>query len=373
MRKIMFLISSLGGGGAEKVLVNLLSKIDYDKYEVDLVVVSGYGIYFKDIPKNVKVIVLFKNLFLVRMLTFFYVKYNINFFWKFIVRRKIVKKYDVAISFADSSYTDLLFYIKLIPKKLITWVHSSYNSYSNFSRKYRGNYKQRVINERYSRLNTLVFVSQDSFKSFQEIFGNQFNSKVIYNIIDEQQVKIKSEEYTLEKTELTKIILMGSLLPVKGYELLISAAEILKNENVSFVIEILGDGPLKNNLNQLINSKGLQKHVFLRGFKSNPYPILKSADIFCMTSLSEALPTALCEAMILGIPVCVTNCNGCSEVVDHGKYGEIVDINPNSIANGLKKLILDKDLRKKYANLSITRSKIFNEDLIMSDIYKLLD
>lgn len=373
--RILFIIPSLEEGGAERVLVNLLKKFDFDRYEVDLCVVEKRGIYFGEIPVQVKVITLFSDELTCKIFNGLHVRHNINFAYRWLANRKISGRYDIGISFLDSGFTDILFFLKSKISRKISWVHSSYQTYRNFEKFYTGAYKKRVIKHRYSKLDAIVFVSNDSRKEFEGIFGHFPSMKVIYNLIDAQGVIEKAEEPLAEPFESTiaNIIALGVLLPVKGYDKLIRAARLLKDDGIGFKIRILGNGDLEDELRDLINDMDLVDEVELSGFIYNPFPYLKQSDIFVMTSVSEGLPTALCEAMILGLPAVVTDCSGCRELVGNGRYGMMVKQSAVSIYDGLKEMITIPEKRAYFRKKSLERAAIFNDDIIFDQIYDLLE
>jgi glycosyltransferase involved in cell wall biosynthesis len=367
--KVLFLIPSLAGGGAERTLINILKNIDYLLFDVHLVVVDYNGIYCKQVPKQVKVLPLFTNTKLVRVFSFIQKRTGFN---KFIIKRflkQIDSRYDTAISFLDSNFTDLLFQIPNVNKR-ITWVHSSYKTNQNFYKFYKNDsYRNRLITHRYSKLDTIVFVSQDAKTEFEEIFGSFKNMPVIYNFMDEKNIHLKANSFDVQKeADTIKFISVGSLFPVKGYDLLILAALKLKKADVKFNIDIYGQGFLKEELLDLIKAHKLEKHVELKGFVSNPYPYIKNADVFIMSSKSEAMPMALCEAMILRKPVLVTNCSGCREVVNYGEFGLMSNAEIDDLAMNMLKLIKDKDYRVKLSSKSIERAVLFSDKSIMSQI-----
>tara|TARA_Y100001954_G_C15814497_1_gene606773 strand:- start:1823 stop:2962 length:1140 start_codon:yes stop_codon:yes gene_type:complete len=371
--KVLFLIPSLVGGGAERTLINILKNINYSLYEIHLVIVENKGIYIKDVPKNIKLISLFSNSFILRSLSFIHKYTGFNE----IINRRFLKKidnnYDTAISFLDSNFTDLLFKIPNVKKK-ITWVHSSYKTNSNFYKFYKNiNYKNRLISKRYSKLDYIIFVSQDAKNEFLEVFGSFRNMPVIYNFMDKKNIILNSKSFKPKHIKnLIKFISVGSLIPVKGYDLLILAANKLKEYNKNFIIEIFGEGYLRNNLLDLIKKYKLQRHIKLKGFVDNPYPYIKNSDIFLMTSRSEAMPMALCEAMILGKPVLVTNSSGCREVVNYGEFGLISSYDADDLAKKMLKLIEDKKLRDKLSMDSIHRAKLFSGKKILQQIEMIL-
>ena len=142
--KVLFLIHSLEEGGAERVLTNMLKMFDFKRFEVHLCVVENRGIYFKEVPEKVKVIRLFNHILLSRILIKLHVKFNMNLYLRLVVNAQVRDHYDVGISFLDSAYTDFLFFLGKKIKRKITWVHSSYKTYSNFGRFYKGAYKKRI-------------------------------------------------------------------------------------------------------------------------------------------------------------------------------------------------------------------------------------
>jgi glycosyltransferase involved in cell wall biosynthesis len=374
-QKILFIIPSLEEGGAERVLVNLLNRFDYQRFEVDLCVVEKRGIYFGEIPSQVKVITLFNNQFVCKVFNGLHVRFNFNILYKWIANRKIKDNYDVGISFLDSAYTDILFFLKKKISRKISWVHSSYLTYANFGKFYTGEYKERIIRTRYSKLDDIVFVSNDSKMEFVEIFGHFPSMKVIYNLIDANGVKEKAEEPLSEPFDsaVANIIALGVLLPVKGYDKLIGAARLLKDDGVRFKIRILGNGDLENELRILIKDMDIVNEVELTGFLYNPFPYLKQSDIFVMTSVSEGLPTALIEAMILGLPTVVTDCSGCREIVGSGEFGIMTPQSDVGIYQGLKELITNSSRHIYFREKSLERASLFDDTHILQQVYDLLE
>ncbi|HPJ63641.1 glycosyltransferase [Lentimicrobium sp.] len=373
--KILFIIPSLEEGGAERVLVNLLKRFDYSRFRVDLFVVEKRGIYFDELPSQVEVFTLFNNEFLCKIFNGLHVRFNFNFVYRWLTCRKIRGHYDAGISFLDSGYTDILFFLKSRITRKVSWVHSSYQTYRNFEKFYTGAYKKRVIKHRYSKLDTIVFVSNDSKMEFEGIFGHFPSMKVIYNMIDASGVRYKAEAPVSESfdSNVTNIIALGVLLPVKGYDKLIRAARLLKDDGIRFRIRILGNGDLENELRTLVKDLDLENEVILSGFINNPFPYLKLSDIFVMTSVSEGLPTALCEAMILGLPAVVTDCSGCRELVGSGQYGMMVKQSAVSIYRGLKEMIAMPEKQAYFRKKSLERAEVFDDDAILEQVYELLE
>lgn len=369
-RKILFIIPSLIGGGAERTLVNLLHRINYNLYEIDLLVVLKKGVYLDQIPKDVNLLYLFKNPFFIRSLAYLQKKIGLVFPYKRRIKKVIIQKYDVGISFLDSNFTDLLFLTDKIDKKY-TWVHSAYISNPNFSKSYNSQkYRNKLIKNRYQKLDGIYFVSENAKEEFIEVFGNYPKMEVIYNLINNKEVKNKSQDKSLFPKSKFRFVAIGSLYKVKGYDKLIKACKIVKDKGFEFEVFIAGKGPKKKYLINLVNEYKLEEYIKLVGFLENPYPLLKSSDVFIMTSISEALPTVLCEAMILSKPTLVTNCSGCKEIVNYGEFGLLAEQNPESIAENMIKYIQSAKIVEKYTIKSKERSKLFDENEILKKYNK---
>lgn len=356
---------SMGGGGAERVLINLLNQIDYNKFDVELILLMKKGKLWDSIPKEVNKSNLGLSSLYLKVLSYVYRIFNLNLFW--MLNHKIKGQYDVGISFMDSIFTELLFLKSLKFKKKITVVHSSYKSHSNRSKFIKGKYKD-VMVDRYKKLDNIVCVSKESREEFIDLFGEDHNIEVIYNPLNKKDIINKSNEYFPKELESHKFnfIAVGSLIPVKDFELIIRASHILKSKSLVFHLHILGDGFLKEVLSTLINQLKLESSVTLHGFKSNPYPWLNHADVFIMSSKTEGLPTVLCESLILGKPVLVPNIPGCREVIDFGKYGIMCERNENDFSEAMEKCISEPMLLEGLKIKAIERSAIFDDNIALT-------
>ena len=372
-RKILFLLPSLRGGGAERTLINLLKKIDYDSYVVDLIVVAKTGIYVDQVPKNVNVTFLFNSNFLVRVLGYLYRRFHFSWFF----RKKIENidaEYDLGISFLDSNYTDLLFFTDHIEKR-VAFVHGSYLSHSNYEKFYQFEaYRKRLKKKRYENLDGIYFVSDDSMSDFIELFGEFPSMGVVYNMIDKDSVIEKSRSESSQKVKGSFLFAaVGSLMPIKGFDRLVRAAAIARDNGYEFQIHIAGTGTEEHKLKKMIRELELENTVKLRGFLKNPYPLMKNSDIFVMSSVSEALPTVLCEAMILGVPTLVTNCSGCRGLVAEGEYGMIAEQDDQDLADKMMLYMDRPELLKEYGEKSLERAKLFDDERILQAYHDIFD
>ena len=157
-------------------------------------------------------------------------------------------------SFQITNWTiNFLVSLKNVEKK-IAWVHSSYLSNDNFYKFYKNkNYVNQLKTERYSKINQICFVSNDAKSEFEQLFGTFKNHRVVYNILNSSDILTKSLENGVKYSKFT-FCALGSLKPVKGFDLLIQACSLLKIKGLSFQLNIIGEGPQREELESLIKS-----------------------------------------------------------------------------------------------------------------------
>mgnify|MGYP001212966670 CR=1 FL=1 len=195
----------------------------------------------------------------------------------------------------------------------------------------------------FNRADVLSCVSKDMVLQYQSIFKNAPH-QAIYNIVsdkfsrDNMHEKVEHKWFGNQKTKV--IIASGRLAQWKGFEDLIRAMPIiLKKKDVRLII--LGDGPLRKSLYDIVTQLKLNSYVDFLGYVSNPLKYYKNSDIFVLSSYVEGLPNVLVEAMMCGCTPVSTNCpTGPREVLENGKYGYLVPMgDPKSLAEGVIKAI----------------------------------
>lgn len=377
MKNILILTNSLNGGGAEKVLRDLLRYIDKSKYNVDIALINKEGIYLEEIENkhDVKEIVknysdIDGNLFirmyklLRRKLKLYLISSNNK-----IIDKIIPDKYDIEIAFLEGFSTKIISKRKNLAKK-IAWVHIDLKKHRTLTRKCEF--------KAYNKMDKIICVSNDSANSFKDLYPD-FSHKVevIYNPIDVNKVKELSkvsENEILKKNGLVNFITIGRLSYQKGYDILLKVHKELIQEGIDHNIYILGEGKEREYLEKYIKSETLDNTVKLLGFKKNPYPYIVSADVFVCSSRYEGFSLALAECLLLGKPIISTECAGPKELLNNGEYGVLVKAeNIEGLKNAMKEMILDKKMREFYTNKSLERSKIFNINKTINEVENLID
>lgn len=348
MKKILFYTTFLTqGGGIEVVTVRYINKFIENGYKVDLYIDYDMGeenIREKEIDKRVKITYLksekiSKLIYKLRTLGKEKKIYNIFLYIlilvsDFIVWKKEIKKirrenYDVTISF----FQFLPSYITKVkgPKHMI-FLHGSVKQYFEGIRKY---FKNSFFNK-INRFDYICTVSEEMRVQLKEIFPNLTNKQVtIYNPIDFETIENKACErgdLTLDEEELLNSSYICSVGRLdegqKDFSTLINAYANLKfNNKISEKLVLVGDGPDREKLENLVRELKLENDIIFLGKKSNPYIWMKNSKVFILSSKYEGLPTVLIEALILDAPSISSNClTGPVEILENGKYGELFNI-----------------------------------------------
>ncbi|MDC7783892.1 glycosyltransferase [Priestia megaterium] len=178
------------------------------------------------------------------------------------------------------------------------------------------------------------------------VFASFFKNKVsvIENTVDTKLVIEKSRVCCNEHYDLAFI---GRLVDVKDPLRFINIVDNLVKKNPTTKAVIIGDGLLEDKCLEAIKDKNLEKNIFLKGYMSNPYPILSNSKTLVMTSKSEGLPMTVIEALVLGKPVIVPQIEGIEKVVD--KTCGLICKNDDEYVNGLTKILEDNEV---YQNMS---------------------
>jgi len=355
MKNILFTIETLNGGGAERVLINLLQKLDRNKFQLNLLLFSKEGVYLKQLPDDVKVFYLFRDpltfkfsffRFLYRAFRWFAVKFLVSCpsFLRFIVCIK--GNYDVGISFCEGINLALLVYNRTHFKRLISWVHIDFS-------KHTANISNSKIAILLKSFDSIFFVSEDArlgfFKKFPKV-ASIAKTKVVYNPINIASIKSMDNSEPFHKERIT-VLSVGRLSRQKRFDKLIRVQRMLIDQGVFCDMLIIGEGPEAPVLKALIHEFNLMDNVKLEGFKENSYEWIRHADILAMTSDYEGLPLVICEGMVLAKPILATNVTGPRELLEDGKFGLLVDNTDLAIYEGLKELITNRASRNHYTKI----------------------
>jgi glycosyltransferase involved in cell wall biosynthesis len=164
----------------------------------------------------------------------------------------------------------------------------------------------------------------------------------------------------------------GRLVPVKGPEYLLKAAKYVLSSYPDTVFVFAGDGPLWKILEKKAFELDISKNVYFLGWKKNIRSVMSMYDIFVLPSLNEGMGRVLIEAMNLGKPIVASNIGGILDLISHGKNGYLVSAkNPVQLANSIKTLIENKEIRHKMGEEGKKKAESFTAEIMVKKIKEL--
>lgn len=366
-KKILFVMESLGIGGAEKSLVTLLSELDYSKYEVDLFLFNFCGEFKALLPKQVRVIEApmdFKvfNNNPIKALKYFFLnkKYKLLYyklielfillFNRFVLRREYIgwnfinksvdrlnKKYDTAIGFMEKK--SIYFTIdKVNADKKIGWIHTDYSKIQ---------YNKKLDNEYLKKMDKIVAVSDHCKEALDNVFPELRNKTIVIEnmispLIINKMAKEKVVEIEKQKDEII-ICTVARLTAAKGIDIAIECCKRIINKGLKIRWIVIGDGEERSKLEKLIINYGLQDIFLLLGSKSNPYKYMRICDIYVQPSIWEGFGITVSEAKVLCKPILVNNIPEFKQQIGAGLG--IIYNNMSEMEYELERLIIDSKKR----------------------------
>ena len=377
MKKVLFVINTLGGAGAEKALLELLKRFSSEQYQVDLYVLLEQGELISQVPEYVNVLnrdytaesvltregkkklnrKVFRRLF-IRGALFRNIPYLIKNAVIMLKHRKIYadkllwrvmsdsglklnKDYDMAVAYLEGGSTYFV-HDHIKAKEKFAFFHIDYE--------YAG-YTRMLDKDCYLDFDRIFTVSGEVKEGFARVYPECADRTFIFhNLIDRKEIYRKAElpggfedNYSGKR-----ILTVGRLTAQKAYEISIDAMKILKDQGVNLRWYVLGEGDLRHRLQQKIDSLGLTEDFILLGAKENPYPYYKQCDLYVHATRFEGKSIAVQEAQILGCAILVSDCSGNREQVNYGIDGALCQLSAEDISRNIKVLLADEKKCMQY-------------------------
>lgn len=384
-KKILFVNGDLSVGGTERALINIINAIDPERYSVDLLLYQPGRDLASNLTENVKII--FKDTTGSYGPIFGAVAGNMikgkwfdallriantlpSYVGKIVLKslRKsfgLEKQYDVAIAFRPGFAEDIVLNGVKASRK-ITWWHTGDTPKHLNKKKLRQNW---------SKFNSVVTVSDGIAELLKRNVSEAVDkTEVIYNMIDPKEISIKAEmdnPYNCDNGVL-KIVTVSRLSVEKNLERIIDIAKELRSRGIEFRWIILGEGPLYDSLNRLIQANSLEDYVDLHGATLNPYVWMRHADIMVHPSLVESFGLVLIEAMSLGTPCVAAKSLGAIDIINSAN-GILVDDDPIAYADAIMRYHRNPDMVKKMASSCSASIERFASKKVIEQFYKIVN
>lgn len=390
--KLLFIGIYMNSAGTEKSFISFANCLDYDKYDVDLLLAKKEGTLLELIPKQINVIEMeeYGDFFLmsgknaVKTMIDCFVKDNptaifsiLPYFLKIIFNpatkaftatkmwcdfmnrymKPFDKEYDIAVAYWGDR---TMFYMidKIKAAKKITWLHFDYSNPPRDDELYLRYFNQ---------CDKIVNVSETVDTALKQKLP-QIADKcvVIENINDPKQIwdmGLRGETFPDKNFKGKRLLSIIRIAKQKGIDMIPEVMAKLVKDKYDIRWYILGDGEESEKhefINNLMTYEVAHK-VILLGTTTNPYSYLRDADIYVQPSLYEGKPITVEEAKMMYKPIVATNYLSANEQLDGGRYGIITDISVEGLYKGIKRMLDDDDLRDDFTIL-LSKQNFGNTD-----------
>jgi glycosyltransferase involved in cell wall biosynthesis len=332
-RKVLLVVHSLQGGGAERVIVQLANHLDRARFQAVLALGEIEGPYLKELKSDVAI----HHLGAQRARTAIFS--IMRAVWS--LRPQVILS-TAGLNFAVALASPLFPRGTRVILREANSVSAFLNEVAQQSR-FRATFYRFVYRRLYQLVDVIICQSDFMLRDIAAMAGLLSNKLVrIHNPVDVEAIALLADQgdagYLGNGPHL---VTMGRCAYQKGYDLLLSAFALVRGTHPEASLTVLGEGEEKATLERLAVQLGLGTSVRFLGFQANPYPYLKGADVFVSSSRYEGSANAILEAMACGTPVVATDCPSSNrEVVEEGVTGWLAKVGDvQSLAETISKAI----------------------------------
>lgn len=361
------MIPDLAGGGAEKVLVNLVNNMDRKKFDITVKTLFDVGVNRDKLLPHIKREYCIKRQF----------RGNSKFFLLFkpktLYKRFVKERYDIVVSYLEGPTARIVSGCNDKETKLVSWIHCKMENERAASVGFR-DFKE--AKNCYNKFDYTACVSKWVKDYFTKVFSFQKSVGVLYNTIETDEIVENSKE-PIDNIQFSKdcynICSVGKITQVKGFDRLAKIHKRLLDDGIKNHIYIFGIGEDKEKLKSYLAENDLIDTFTFMGYKTNPYKYVRNCDLYVCSSHSEGFSTSVTESLIVGTPVVTTLCSGMQEMLgDNNEYGIVTENNEDALYEGIKKMLTTPNLLKYYSEKALERGKMFSTEKTVKAVEEML-
>jgi glycosyltransferase involved in cell wall biosynthesis len=395
--KIIITVFDMEIGGIERSLINMLESFDYEKYEVDLFICNHVGDFLSLIPAKVnvlpespgytvfrkpivqcikeghyttsiirilcKAIAMLKSKFRNLKEGSGYIQMQLALKYVTYVLPQQKKSYDLAISYA---WPHDLAANKVVAAKKIAWIHTDYSELE---------IDNKLDLNVWNKFDNIASISDACTEAFLKKYPSLKNKIIqIENITSPMFIKKMADcdiDFIKQNNQSFHIVSVGRLSYVKGFDLAVKALRLLHDKGLTRIKWlIVGYGGFESELKGIIAENKMQDSFILLGKKTNPYPYIKSCDLYVQPSRYEGKAVTVTEAKILGKPILITNYPTAGSQINNKIDGVICDLSVEGIADGIERFYKDSELRRQLA--ATCENTDYSNSYELNKLYKIL-
>ena len=363
-KKVAILLPWLKMGGTNKIALHFMKELA-EYCDVTLILSQHTGELLEQLPENIHLMIDQMNDFKtivkddLKHLRFDYLMRDILYYARIKLNRDTVDNYrylvgrndficdtefDCAISYHGQSPERLLNLLyRTHAAKKVAWIHGDFNNPTDHYRR---------MERYYSQLDQMYFVSNPTMEScLAKMSLDRSKCQVYYNPIDKQEILTKAAlpcQPALD-TDSVNLLTVGRVSSEKGQDMIPAVTRKLLDAGHNVRWYIVGDGNTRPIVEQKIREYDVADHVVLLGTRTNPYCYMNACDIYVQPSYTEGYSTTICEAGMLGKAIVGTKpSGGIRDQITDGEDGLIVDASVDGLTEGIRMLIENENLRRKF-------------------------
>ncbi|MFV0226174.1 glycosyltransferase [Empedobacter falsenii] len=374
--KVLFRLRSLEMGGVPRVVLDLLRNLPKDKFEFTLMLNLYQGELVKEIPADLKVIVVEKgkeqmssNSF-VQIMQLIWRRLKLEVYDRFpsiLYALKVPEKYDIEVSPGYAEF-DMVLNSPDKNSRKIGWFHTDVGYDKD---------QKRVLSriEKMKHFDFMIFGSKQTRQVIDDLYQVKYpKSTVIYNVIKVDEVLKKAElfEHSYE-TALPVFSSMGRLHHRKGYHTLMKVHKRLLEDGFHHKIAVIGGGNEMENLKNQQKELAVENSFLLLDSQTNPYPYIKASDYFILPTQSESYPLVIGEVMCMRKPIISTNVGGIAEMIEDGVDGVLIQYDEDEMYQAMKSFLTNPELVNKIIQGTSTASTKFDENEIYRQVTEVFE
>lgn len=361
--RIIFFIESLSGGGAEKVLRNLVNAMDQSKFDITV-----QTLYREDAESCLAPGVHYKYCYPAKSCTN-ELRMRAEAAAGLTYPLHIKGDYDIEVAYLECGATKIIAGSTNKNALKLAWVHCDLQNRIGDSAAFAA-----ATKKYYAKYDYAVCVSENVRQSFEKLYGSTVHTAVVYNTVDDAEILSKAAEplpNDVFKRKLT-IAAVGRLSAPKNFIRALAAHRRLLDEGVDHDLWIIGEGEERPMLENYIHENNLEESVKLLGFRENPYCLMNAADLLACSSVYEGFSTFVTEGLILGKPIVTTDVSGMRELLGDSEYGLVTANDDEAFYEGVRRMLTEQGLMQAYAKRAKQRGKDFSGVKLARDTEKFL-
>ena len=358
-RKPLFVLPDLSAGGAEQSTLWLIEHLRARGIDPTLFLLRRRGAFLDRLDPSAKVVWALED------------DASIHRNAAVVMRKLLasVRESDLVVGALELESTYFAWMCgRLLRRPVIGWVHAVMNEHLKELNAVHTHITRLV----YPRLDRIVVPSQGAADSLARVAAlDPERITVIPSSVDVPLLESRAAEplpaWAVPVFGKPTLLGVGRLVPSKGFDVLLHAHARVRRDGLDHHLVIVGEGPMRGELERLTDRLGVRSSVHLPGFSPNPWALMKAADAFILPSWFEGLSLVVLEALGIGTPVVATDCpGGPSDLLDHGRYGWLVppgDV--ESLALAVARLLRDPSARDAMRSAGPARAREFGPERVL--------